>query len=65
MQKTFAEHKPLVLRVNRLGGEAPERRGRLGAVNRAWSRACAFLQQRHASLRKTLANCQVSNCLKT
>lgn len=55
----FARHEPLVLRVNRLTGEAPELQGGLGAVNRAWSRACAFLQQWDASLRKTLANCQV------
>lgn len=61
----FARHQPLVLRVNRLTEEAPELQGRLGAVNRAWSRACAFLHQWDARLRKTLANCQVGNDLKT
>uniref|UniRef100_H3C918 KASH domain-containing protein n=1 Tax=Tetraodon nigroviridis TaxID=99883 RepID=H3C918_TETNG len=58
VQKMLARHQPLVLRVNRLSGEAPGLRSRLGAVNRAWSRACALLQQWDASLRKTLANCQ-------
>lgn len=61
----LARHQPLVLRVNRLSGEAPGLLSRLGAVNRAWSRACALLQQWDASLRKTLANCQVRNCRKT
>lgn len=61
----FARQRSLVLRVNRLSGEAPEVQGRLGAVNRAWSRAWAFLQQWEAGLRKTLANCQVRNCPET
>lgn len=65
MQKMLARHKPLVLRVNRLGGDAPaEVRSRLGAVNRAWSGACALLQQWDTSLSKALANCKVRNRLK-
>lgn len=64
MQEAFAHHQPLVLRVNRLTGGAPDLQGRLGAVNRAWSRGCAFLHQWDTSLRKTLANCQVRNCQK-
>lgn len=65
MQQMFAHHQPLLLRVSRLTGEAPELQGRLGTVERAWSRACAFLQQWDARLREILSNCQVRNCLKT
>lgn len=61
MQQLFSQHKPIVLRLNQLAPEAPELQDRLDAVNRDWSRARSFLQQRDASLRKTLTNCQVRN----
>lgn len=61
----FARHQPLMLRVIRLTEEAPELQGRLGVVSRAWSKAYAVLHQWEARLRKTLANCQVRNGLKT
>lgn len=61
IQKMFAYHKPIVLRVTHLTRAAPELQDRLDGVTRDWSRGCSLLQQWDTSLRKTFTNCQVGN----
>lgn len=61
MQKVFAHHKPIVLRVTHLTRAAPELQDRVDGMNRDWSRGCSLLQQWDTSLRKTFTNCQVGN----
>lgn len=59
LHKMFTRYKSIMLSINLRAQEAPELQGRLGQMNRDWSRACTSLQQWDTSLRKTLMRCQV------
>ncbi|KAM8832006.1 nesprin-2a isoform 3-T3 [Spinachia spinachia] len=58
MQRKFTRYKSIMLSVNLHAQEAAELDKGLAGMNRAWSTACAGLQQWERRLRETLMRCK-------